>query len=240
MTPPIFTPDGTEVEEVILPDGSEASEVIAPDGTVVFDAIPAIPDSDDLHARYDFSEYSTNETSNIDDLSGNGHALDNGSISGYTTLNGVQAADFDGEDDAIWTSDFGSSDQVTVAFALDVEDPADEAHHVMQLNTEEASGGFRSLNSVEWYGESVSLDFDFRKVVAFYDDDNNEADIWLDGVDQDIRFSSSGDLSVLGIGSENPRTDRRYTEMSFGELLVYQQDKRDIVDDLFDYLDRWG
>ena len=40
MTPPIFTPDGTEVEEVIMPDGSEASEVIAPDGTVVFDAIP--------------------------------------------------------------------------------------------------------------------------------------------------------------------------------------------------------
>ena len=37
MTPPIFTPDGTEVEEVILPDGSAASEVIAPDGTVVFD-----------------------------------------------------------------------------------------------------------------------------------------------------------------------------------------------------------
>ena len=43
MTPPIFTPDGTEVEEVILPDGSKASEVIAPDGTVVFE--DAIPDS---------------------------------------------------------------------------------------------------------------------------------------------------------------------------------------------------
>ena len=37
---PIFTPDGTEVEEVILPDGSEAFEVIAPDGTVVFEGIP--------------------------------------------------------------------------------------------------------------------------------------------------------------------------------------------------------
>ena len=39
MTPPIFTPGGTEVEEVILPDGSEASEVIAPDGTVVFEGV---------------------------------------------------------------------------------------------------------------------------------------------------------------------------------------------------------
>ena len=44
MTPPIFTPDGAEVEEVILPDGSEASEVIAPDGTVVFEG-DTIPDS---------------------------------------------------------------------------------------------------------------------------------------------------------------------------------------------------
>ena len=47
MAPPIFTPDGTEVEEVILPDGSEASEVIAPDGTVVFE--DPIPDSGLLH-----------------------------------------------------------------------------------------------------------------------------------------------------------------------------------------------
>ena len=53
MTPPIFTPDGTEVEEVILPDGSEASEVIAPDGTVVFEGIE-IPDSE-LY-RYEFDE----------------------------------------------------------------------------------------------------------------------------------------------------------------------------------------
>ena len=55
MTPPIFTPDGTEVEDVILPDGSTAAEVIAPDGTVVFegDVIPdSLTDNFDLWWRY--------------------------------------------------------------------------------------------------------------------------------------------------------------------------------------------
>jgi len=45
MSPPIFTPDGSEVSEIVLPDGSTASEVIGPDGNVVFEAGPDIPDS---------------------------------------------------------------------------------------------------------------------------------------------------------------------------------------------------
>jgi hypothetical protein len=46
MSPPIFTPDGSEVSEIVLPDGSTASEVIGPDGNVVFEAGAYIPDSD--------------------------------------------------------------------------------------------------------------------------------------------------------------------------------------------------
>jgi len=45
MSPPIYTPDGSEVSEIVLPDGSTASEVIDPDGNVVFEAGPDIPDS---------------------------------------------------------------------------------------------------------------------------------------------------------------------------------------------------
>jgi hypothetical protein len=44
MSPPIYTPDGSEVSEIVLPDGSTASEVIGPDGNVVFEAPPDIPD----------------------------------------------------------------------------------------------------------------------------------------------------------------------------------------------------
>jgi hypothetical protein len=42
MSPPIYTPDGQEVTEIVLPDGSTASEVVAPDGSVVFADIPDI------------------------------------------------------------------------------------------------------------------------------------------------------------------------------------------------------
>jgi len=45
MSPPIYTPDGSEVSEIVLPDGSTASQVIGPDGNVVFEAGPDIPDS---------------------------------------------------------------------------------------------------------------------------------------------------------------------------------------------------
>jgi len=47
MSPPINTPDGSEVREIVLPDGSTASEVIGPDGNVVFEAGPDIPDLQD-------------------------------------------------------------------------------------------------------------------------------------------------------------------------------------------------
>jgi hypothetical protein len=45
MSPPIYTPDGSEVSEIVLPDGSTASQVVDPDGNVVFEAGPDIPDS---------------------------------------------------------------------------------------------------------------------------------------------------------------------------------------------------
>ena len=104
MTPPIVTPDGTEVEEVILPDGSEASEVIAPDGTVVFDAIPEIPDSENLHAHFDLQQQPESDGVTIDplvDQSGNGHDAD--AVGGPTMnaggFNGEDCATLDGVDD---------------------------------------------------------------------------------------------------------------------------------------------
>src|SRR6056297_1479058 len=51
MSPPIFTPDGSEVTEIVLPDGSTASQVVGPDGSVVFDAGPDIPDSAEVQVN---------------------------------------------------------------------------------------------------------------------------------------------------------------------------------------------
>jgi len=57
MSPPIYTPDGSEVSEIVLPDGSTASQVIDPDGNVVFEAGPDIPDIEDYESG-DLSSWS--------------------------------------------------------------------------------------------------------------------------------------------------------------------------------------
>jgi len=67
MSPPIFTPDGSEVSEIVLPDGSTASEVIGPDGNVVFEAGGDIPDSGLLH-YYDAKEISATDGDSISQL----------------------------------------------------------------------------------------------------------------------------------------------------------------------------
>jgi hypothetical protein len=69
MSPPIFTPDGSKVREIVLPDGSTATEVVAPDGSIVF--TPPIPDSGiiDSFEDEDLTEYS-GETSDFSTTTG--------------------------------------------------------------------------------------------------------------------------------------------------------------------------
>jgi hypothetical protein len=76
MSPPIFTPDGNEVSEIVLPDGSTASEVIGPDGNVVFEGGPDIPDA--VVAQYLFEDDSDPSVA-IDDVGSN-----NADITGAT------------------------------------------------------------------------------------------------------------------------------------------------------------
>jgi len=100
MSPPIYTPDGSEVSEIVLPDGSTASEVIGPDGNVVFEAGPDIPDSG--IARWKF-EQTTDDAWNNYDLTDNTSA-------GYVTGQvGDYAKTYDGTAD---TTDRGNISQL--------------------------------------------------------------------------------------------------------------------------------
>jgi len=92
MSPPIYTPDGSEVSEIVLPDGSTASEVIGPDGNVVFEAGPDIPDS--AVSQYVASEYDTNNDAWIDQIGSND--LTGGSGTLTTDSNGNTAVEYSG------------------------------------------------------------------------------------------------------------------------------------------------
>jgi len=99
MSPPIYTPDGSEVSEIVLPDGSTASEVIGPDGNVVFEAGPDIPDSG--VSRYTFNNADTSGGTAIDSW-GNNDATINGATTGVSGELG-EAYDFDGTNDYVDT-----------------------------------------------------------------------------------------------------------------------------------------
>jgi len=98
MSPPIRTPDGSEVSEIVLPDGSTASEVIGPDGNVVFETGVLY---------YNFEDDSDTTTA-VDSWNDN-----NGTISGATYSTdakvGSSALDFGGDDYvALPTAEFES------------------------------------------------------------------------------------------------------------------------------------
>jgi len=109
MSPPIYTPDGSEVSEIVLPDGSTASQVIGPDGNVVFEAGGDIPDSG--VARYEFEQDVTDSWGTFD-------GTDNTSAGYVTGQVGSFAKDLDGTDDYV---DFGyhpefTPEQVSIAW----------------------------------------------------------------------------------------------------------------------------
>jgi len=85
MSPPIFTPDGSEVSEIVLPDGSTASQVIGPDGNVVFEAGPDIPDSG--VARLTFDDADTSGSTALDVWNGNDGTINAGVTTGVTGAN---------------------------------------------------------------------------------------------------------------------------------------------------------
>jgi len=100
MSPPIYTPDGSEVSEIVLPDGSTASEVIGPNGNVVFEAGPDIPDS--ALAQYN-AQKDSQATGGITTLPDQRGSLD---LSGNTSLvsNGInanQSYQFNGSSDIV-------------------------------------------------------------------------------------------------------------------------------------------
>jgi len=128
MSPPIYTPDGSEVSEIVLPDGSAASEVIGPDGNVVFEAGPDIPDStvaqSDRIAHYDaqFTFDSNDDGTTITtwqdglsdyNLSGGSPTIRSDGINGYVAVEG------DSTDDILSNSDISETQPNTLFLVVD-------------------------------------------------------------------------------------------------------------------------
>jgi len=196
MSPPIYTPDGSEVTEVVLPDGSTASEVVAPDGTVVFDAGPDIPDSEanqKLIHRWYLSEDSAPF---VDQIGG----ADSTSVTGTTQVTGDwvdgAAREGDGVDDIIETTtlgSFGSSLGGDFAIAFSINYSTTPDRDIIGLLNDTSDTGIaiplRSGGEIGFFLRDDNLnDYTVETDSAFNDGNNHRVVINKTGQD-------AGDLS---------------------------------------------
>jgi len=209
MSPPIYTPDGREVSEIVLPDGSTASEVIGPDGNVVFEGAPDIPDSGLLHSRWDPRELSATDGDRITtlpDLQGvNDMSAGNGADYEANGINGNPALLFDGSTDvlAVDAWDVQINQPFTIA-AIAQRNGTGGGDEVVHDGADGGDSGFIAWNDGGQYrifsGNSVaggSADQNLHVTVSVYDSTSSE--IFLDG-----SSLASGDAGTRGI---DPGTD---------------------------------
>jgi len=161
MSPPIYTPDGSEVSEIVLPDGSTASEVIGPDGSVVFEAGPDIPDSENLHASYIVSEQPelNGQTINplVDQQNGYNAAASASPTMDIDGFNNNPAAVCNQSEGDHWTAptEFGSVSQpFTVYSVVDLSSSANTSETYTILD-ESADSSDRTI--MRWNGGSWSI-----------------------------------------------------------------------------------
>jgi len=209
MSPPIYTPDGSEVSEIVLPDGSTASEVIGPDGNVVFEAGPDIPDS----AVYRW-QFSAGSGSTASDSIGNNDGTINGATWVSGTWQGGNTLDFDGINDYISlskVSEVGVNQQFTIAATVELDTTSNQTDIWSQTDT--SSGGNR-VALKENGGKFVLTSFDGStrvvnretstfstgvkyRVVGVFDGTNNVGEIYVNSVKEDNADAGAAGLSNI-------------------------------------------
>jgi hypothetical protein len=207
MSPPIFTPDGSEVSEIVLPDGSIASEVVAPDGSVVFEG-PDIPDSA-IH------RWKLDDSSPFEDSIGSADATNNGTVQvAGSSYQGGAARDADGTNDWIdhtTLGSFGSSMGSGFAVGLTVETTAtgsfgtinsngngENRLHFGNASEYSTSAGTIFFTIVDDSNNRLSLESQssvddgakHRWLLNAVDPTNNSLEIWIDATDDSGAYTN--------------------------------------------------
>jgi len=240
MSPPINI-DGSQVSGITI-DGTSVSEVTV-DGDVVFSAIP---DSEDLHARYDATELSLSDQDSVTtwpDETANGHDL---SASGdpmfvESGINGNPVVRFNGIDDLLSTSFATISQPNHIFIALEYQSVTDAAPVFdSERSTAEHVLEYRDSDNVIRMFAGVVLD-------GGTPDTNPHIHATLfDGPDsvnrQDGSQISNGDSGDRGLdGFKVGSGAGNFAEVDVAEILIYPEDKTSIQSDVETYLsNKWG
>ena len=243
----IYNPDGSEVSEIVLPDGSTASEVIAPDGSVVFSAIP---DSEDLHARYDATKLSLSDGDPVStwaDETGNGYDLTAGIQPTYVAngINSNAAIEFNGTDDYLDTMFSALSQPNTVFAVFEFQSVDDNANEAMIDSADTNNRHAHVANNFgRWamFGGEVldtgTADTDAHIWSALWD--TTSSVLRLDGGATEAT-GDAGSQSLNGLRVGSAPGGQEWANVRLGEILIYPEDKSGIQTDVEGYLsDKWG
>jgi len=244
MTPPPINIDGTtENYSNVTIDGQDVEQITI-DGQ---DVLSAIPDSGDLHARYDWTQASG--TSTVTDQTGNGFDL-TGSYTGPTaTINGNQAGRFDAtNNDEIDVSFTAEATPVSIFLVMRWEGFASNARYVfdsadsgVEIFLNRNGNGNWEFGGSSFFSDGI-VDKNNHIVSAIYKAGGNTSELYIDGGTTPDASGDIGTNSLQGflIGDDSTTTDR-YGDFSIGEVLIYPQDKSAIRTDIESYLsDKWG
>jgi hypothetical protein len=213
----------------------------------------AIPDSEDLRARYDATAITGlsdgDSVGTLEDQTGNGHDLTQGTTSDQPTyqsslINGNAGLDFTtGEFMTVSWADL--SPPYHIFIVAQINNSASGSNQYVYDNVNSNTVALRSDNTPEFgFFQDSAIQFGFSA-------DTNEhifsalhgstANLRVDGnPPPDGSQSASGNvLSGFTLSAFN--TGEFGAELDFGEVLIYTQDKSSIVGDVESYLsDKWG
>lgn len=222
-------------------DTASSTDVdISSDGDT-FTLATTIPDSEDLHAHYDFPQ--EDGAMPVTDQTGNGYDLTDGSYTGVgTSINGVQAGDYDGTDDATYTSFSEVSQPTTVSLVIQLESTPGDFFDGFSgaselIRARDSTGNFGAFAGSN-FDSTFSSDTNAHIITVLF---NGASSVFrIDG--QNVASGDSGTngldgvtLGSRGAGSQN------HSDIRIGEVLVYSQDKSSIFGDIDSYLsDKWG
>ena len=247
MIPPTSI-DGTDITGATI-DGTDVQEITV-DGDVVFSSGPDIPDSGDLHARYDATQLGLSNNATVTtwaDETANGYDLTTGNAPTYIAngINGNPVVRFDGVDDFLQTDwpDISQPNHIFIAFQLvNVQTTTENVIYDSFTSTNRhvfvqdgVSGGWTLFSGINLRGGSA----DGNPHIHSHLFNSSNTELREDGTD--IFNGNSGGQSMDGI-TLGARVDGGIpTNVDIGEILVYPQDKSGIQTQVENYLgNKWG
>jgi len=234
--------DGTDITGATI-DGTDVQEITV-DGQTVFTAGFSPPDSADIINHYPFDVYGPTQSSNFADQGPNGFDLDTGSTNGMTTINGVQAADFNGTSRI--KSDFPDQSQPVHLFCVFDLDDVSTAYHVYDEENSDLGFYMRLRPSFpDWevgtsggaarVGTPVATPIIWN---ALYDGSNSFVRV-NGSLEGNVTVGTDGmDGTTIGGRSGSNTTA---VKAAWGEWLAYAGDKSSIQSSIESGLaDKWG